>query len=249
MGRFKLSIDSFILVKLTQVYVLLLTVLGLYFFNLNFLIISLVAGWALTGISVEVLIHRKYAHNQFEYKNIFFEILSYLILLSTAIGRPINWARGHRVHHRFTDQKEDPQSPHTIGHLNVFLSAFPSKVNVPKSVVFNFSDLTKNKRSIFFNENYYKLYLIYNIFWFLIDPILALYVIGIPSLMAWISLGTINVACHLTPNDPKDIPFPIWFWGANYHGTHHKDPTNLCLGRLDLSYQMIKIIGKPNQFH
>lgn len=230
--------------RTTQIYILVLSILAIYFCNLETIIAGVVVGWVLQGISLETLIHRKYAHNQFNYKNIFWEVACYIILLSTSLGRPYEWSYGHRVHHRYTDQLNDPQSPHSIGILKTFFSVFPAGAKGWDGID---KDLRSQPRLMFFNKHYYKFYILYNIIWFTIDPVSALCFIGIPSLLAWLTLGIINTISHLEMYKPKDILFPLWFWGGNYHGTHHKFPNKTYLGPRDLSYFVIKIIGTENE--
>ena len=230
--------------RTTQLYVLSLAIIALFIFDIKLLVIAFVIGWILQGISLETLIHRKYAHNQFSYKNKFWEYVCYLILLSTSLGRPYEWSYGHRVHHRYTDDVKDPQSPHSIGHLKTFLSLFPSSVKGWDGID---QDLRSQPRLMFFNKYYYHFYIAYNLIWFAIDPVLAVYFIGIPSILAWLSLGVINTTAHLEKGNPKDISFPLWFWGGNYHGTHHKFPGATNLGPRDLSFYVIKVIGNETR--
>jgi len=237
------------LTAIIQVYVAILSITAVvFFFDFYFLSIALVLGWIMQGVSLEAIMHRKYAHNQYRYKNKFVEILAYGLLLSSGIGRPWDWAYGHRIHHSYTDEPSDPQSPYSIGHLKVFLSAFGSKVKPNDKQLPNMSDLDDyGKRFLIFNNNYYLFYVLYNLFWFIIDPAFALYIIGIPSVFAWISLGVINVFSHLEYKNPRDLPLPIWFWGSNYHQTHHNEPRRTNLGKFDLSYYVIKLIGIENK--
>lgn len=229
--------------RICQLYVLTLFGLAMYVFDLKLFLIAFSVGWVLQGISLETLLHRKYAHNQFRYKNIFWEFVCYLILLSTSLGRPYEWCFGHRVHHRYTDQTNDPQSPHSNGWVRTFLSIFPRGVKGWDGID---TDLRNEPRLMFFNRYYYHFYIAYNIIWFAIDPTLALYFIGIPSVFAWFTLGVIDTAAHLKKGSPNNVPFPLWFWGGNYHATHHKHPHITRLGPRDLSYYVMKVIGIEN---
>jgi stearoyl-CoA desaturase (delta-9 desaturase) len=228
----------------TQIYTLILTVLAISWFDCPLLALALVVGWALQGISLETLIHRKYAHNQFDYRNIFWEFTAYLILLSTGVGRPAEWAYGHRVHHRYTDLPEDPQSPHSIGWVKCALSIFPTNVPGWPGII---DDVLSTRRLMLFNRYYYWLYLAYNLAWFAISPELAVYFIGIPSCLAWISFGIVNTQSHRLQGQPNNIGFPLWFWGGNYHLEHHINPHASCLGPRDLSWYVIKLIAGPSQ--
>jgi stearoyl-CoA desaturase (delta-9 desaturase) len=231
------------LARTAQIYILILSIIAVALGHWSLLALSLFFGWILQGISLETLVHRKYAHTQFRYKNILWELVCYVILLSTSLGRPFEWSFGHRVHHRYTDEPNDPQSPHSIGKLKTFFSIFPAGVKGWDGIA---EDLKREKRLMVFNKYYYHFYVLYNIIWFAIDPTLAVYFIGIPSLITWLSLGTINTLAHTDKYEPKDLPFPLLFWGGNYHGTHHKYPRQTWLGPRDLSGYVIKIIGITN---
>jgi stearoyl-CoA desaturase (delta-9 desaturase) len=230
-----------LLARATQIYVLILFILAIYLGAWPLLLVSVLIGWVLQGISLEVLIHRKYAHNQFEYKNRFWEYVAYLILLSTSLGRPVEWSYGHRVHHRYTDNPADPQSPHSIGKLKTLFSIFPSNVKGWDGIV---DDLTSNKTLMLFNKFYYHLYLVYNIIWFSINPVLAIYFVGVPSVMTWTILGIVNTLAHTRKYSPDNLKFPLLFWGGNYHRTHHDSPGSIQLGKYDLSYYVIKCIKR-----
>jgi len=231
------------LARITQLYVLVLSIIAIWLGDWLLLSASFLIGWILQGISLETLIHRKYAHNQFAYKNRFWEVVCYVILLSTSLGRPFEWSFGHRVHHRYTDELNDPQSPHSIGKIRTFFSIFPSGVTGWDGIV---NDLKLDKHLMLFNRYYFHLYFVYNVLWFSISPTLAVYFIGIPSILAWLSLGTINTLAHTDKYKPKDILFPLWFWGGNYHSVHHEFPKRTKLGPRDLSSYVIDIIGIKN---
>jgi stearoyl-CoA desaturase (delta-9 desaturase) len=236
--------------RFVRIYATVLSTIAIaFFFNPYFLLIALVIGWMAQGISIEAILHRKYAHNQYRYKNKFFEFLSYFILVSTGTGKPLSWSFGHRVHHKYTDDPYDPQSPHTWGFLRIFLSNFSTHVNgLDKKDYPDMSDFNSySKRFFIFNNNYYLFYALYSLLWFLIDPVFALYIIGIPCFLSWLSLGIVNLFSHLEYKNPKDLPFPLLFWGGNYHRRHHDNPGKTKLGRFDLSYYFIKLVGIENK--
>lgn len=224
-----------------RLYIVALVLLTPFFFHLDFLIYSLIAGWILTGISTGVLIHRKYSHNQFEYKNVFFEFLGYIIMLSTSQGSPVGWSWGHRVHHRYTDQLRDPQSPFVIGKFRVFFSLFPVDVPGWDGII---NDLIKDRRLMIFHQYYFLFLLAWHLMWFMIDPILLIYAVAIPSFVNTLILGYVNTFAHDHPGKTRNVLNPILFWGECYHKTHHDNPKLKNQGPLDLSYYIMKVIGK-----
>lgn len=230
--------------RVSQITVLLFSLIAVtLYFDPFLLILSLFLGWFFQGYALELIIHRKYAHNQFQYKNKFFEFFSYFCLVASSLGRPFEWSYGHRVHHRYTDQSKDPQSPHSRGKLNTLFSIFPRNVEGWEGIV---DDLLKDKRLMFFNHYYYILLLAYYAAFFYFDIVLALYFIGIPSVLSWASLGYVNTFAHSTKYKPTNLKAPWFFWGANYHRNHHSDPRQKKLGNLDISFYAMRIIGDLN---
>lgn len=227
-------------IRIFQAYILGLIFLIPVYFHLDWFIISIIIGWILAGITNGVLIHRKYSHNLFVYKNKFFEFVSYTILILTGQGSPINWAYGHRVHHRYPDQKTDPQSPHTIGKFRTFFSLFPTKVIAWDGII---NDLLTDHRLVMFHRLYIPLLISWNIVCGLINFELLIYVVAIPTFITTIMLGYVNTFAHSDKDNIKNLKGSILLWGEGYHATHHNDPKLARQGANDLSWHVINFIG------
>jgi stearoyl-CoA desaturase (delta-9 desaturase) len=70
--------------------------------------------YLLGGFGVTVGFHRHFAHPSFRCKQ---PIRLILAILGTSAGEGeiLEWSAQHRKHHKFTDQEDDPHSPHAYG--------------------------------------------------------------------------------------------------------------------------------------
>jgi len=73
----------------------------------------------LVGIGVTVGFHRLLTHNSFKTYPIVRYILAFLGTISVQ-GSVLSWVSNHRKHHKFTDKKGDPHTPHLIEGNDLF---------------------------------------------------------------------------------------------------------------------------------
>ena len=87
-------------------------------------------GYTLTGAGITVGYHRLFTHRSFKTRRpvrVLFAVLG-----SAAVEGPlIEWVSSHRKHHRFSDQRGDPHSPHVdhgVGWRGAFRGLFHAHV-------------------------------------------------------------------------------------------------------------------------
>jgi len=184
-------------------------------FNYNYLLISLIAGWIMYGLSM-IVNHRYMSHSVFEAKNKFVLYLMYSWVVLFGSGSPLSWAYSHRLHHIYTDVPPDPQSPKTVGYIKTFF-AWPSNSTKFKSKFVR--DLIQNKEVMFVHTYYYTFFFSYLILLMIFSPILFGYVCLSIS-FSYSLLGILNTWAH-SGNSIKSIPLPILLFGEENHAYHH----------------------------
>ncbi len=216
------------------------------FFDLFQFIVTVLLSWILSGIVISVIYHRKITHRQFEYKNKFWQYLSYVLIVVSGQGSPISWAAVHRRHHSVTDRAGDPQSPHVVGRARTMLSWYKLDNINPKQMI----DLIRNKHLMFLHQNIGILFVSWGIAWWIFaDAGAALAATALLPFVCSLWTGWVNTVAHSAfaqqQNTMAKNIQPAWlFWGEAYHKTHHMFPTQTPLGRYDLGHWVVKNISK-----
>ena len=128
-----------------------LILLSLFFidWNINDLLLTF-AGWILFGkIGGEIGFHRLCAHRSFQTKR-WKEIILVLLGSLNFLGSSYGWVGTHRIHHRYSDTKKDPQSPLHNKWYNVWLVNWPMVKFSPKII----SDLATDPFHNFLHRHY-----------------------------------------------------------------------------------------------
>ena len=199
-------------------------------------------GWALSGIAVSCIYHRQIAHKLWQPKNKVIEYVCYFLVIASGQGSPLSWAYVHRLHHKYTDQDRDPQSPVTQSKWRTFFSYY--KIEYPEIRLIR--DLLQDKKIMFLHTHWNKLVCIYLVTLALIHPMLVLYSGGV---YVWCSffVGVLNTWAHKKSDSDsyaQTLPAPVLFWGESYHTTHHSSPYLLKHGKWDIGYWVIEILKK-----
>lgn len=132
----------------------------LYYFTppLSLILIAFIL-FILTGIGITAGYHRFYAHRAYKLNKVTELIMLFfatLALQSSALA----WACNHRIHHKFTDQPEDPYSVKKgFWHAHIFWLFNKSKP-IDSTLV---PDLIQNKLVMFQHKYYYALGILSNI--------------------------------------------------------------------------------------
>lgn len=217
---------------------------SLFFFQVEYFILSIIFGWILAGIAVSGIYHRQLAHNSWTVKNKFSEYISYIIIIISGQGSPLVWSYIHRQHHKYTDTDKDPQSPLIVGKLRTLLSLYKIDKSEPKVII----DLLRNKKIMFIHKNYNKLFVTYFLLLLIINPVLAFSFAGVATLTCSLCVGVFNTIAHRLPEQDglysKNFKHDILFWGENNHKLHHLDPRKLKLSDLDFTYYFINLLRK-----
>lgn len=235
-----------------QIFYVTLAVFAMMNFNLTLFVIAVVFGWFGLGCVISTIYHRQVCHKAFEYRNKYVEWLSYVLIIMTGQGSPKGWAAIHRVHHTAPDTPHDPQSLYIQGRLRTWFSWFYLENEVKHKFT---TDIVKHKGQMFLDKYYYRIFLVYAIALYLIDPIFCYYFAGVAPIMGYIGLGKLNTGGHLDLTEKDGVkaclmpwPWPWLLMGEGYHKDHHTNPRKLRFGKYDLGYLFALVLAKPGSY-
>lgn len=191
------------------------------------------------GLGVNVGLHRWASHRAVELNEIAKPIVVYLSILGCQ-GQPLWWAAVHRgYHHRKSDTAEDHHSPIHQGKWHAFigwiLAHDPSKINFKYS-----ADLT---REVWITRTHKYYEVIIWTTWFLIgliSPTALLWMIIIPTIVAFYSENSVNAFCHgnagytnyATTDQSRNVPVLGYLgWGNGWHNNHHYKASAYSFGK------------------
>lgn len=241
-------------IKLAQAVSLISVVLTLFFaFDWALLLSGLLVGWVFFCLGLSICLHKYSSHKTFETNKIVKYILLWFGTVVT-MGSTINFAAGHRQHHRTSDTPEDPYwLTGTLWHkIKLFFYWFPAyKIN-PMII----KDLLRDKDHVWFNDNYWKILLPYPVILLLINPVWFGYFYALPVTYVLLGMGYVTVIAHLrlglrrydtTDNSWDSSLFAVLLSGEGYHNTHHAVPGMNKLGPLDAGGYIIKLIRNKDE--
>lgn len=229
-----------------KVVTFLFTLACIYYFDPTLFIAGTLLGWVLSGVAVSALYHRKISHRAFEYKNKLAEYFCYLLMIMSGQGTPLGWAMIHRTHHAKTDTNEDPQSPFSVGKFRTLISWYSIDNVNPKLVM----DVLRDKKLMFLHNHYNKIFTVYVLVLFAVNPLWVLYFAGLSVTVCALFLGIVNTWGHsdLTKTSDtfaKNIKFFGLLWGEGTHKDHHIRPSDVRFNQWDYCWWFIKLISKP----
>jgi stearoyl-CoA desaturase (delta-9 desaturase) len=181
------------------------------------------------GISIgyhRLLTHRSFTTSKFWER--FCTIWGALAFTGSSIG----WVGMHRDHHKYSDKKGDPHSPHVTG-AKMLLAAYdfiPNKWAVRRLISDRFHTAV--------HKYYFGYLLAWAALWLVIDPVLAMHVVLIPAAISvWVST-TSNYMNHKwgyqnfkTSDQSRNLWInAVFTFGEGWHNNHHARPGNYDFG-------------------
>ena len=211
----------------------------------------------ITIVCVTVFLHRGQAHRGLTFHPLLSHFMRFWLWLTTGMTTK-EWVAIHRKHHAFTEQSEDPHSPHVYGVWRVLFGGalLYSQAARDTDMVAKFGVGTPDdwlERKVYTPYNFHGVALMLLIDLALFGPV-GFLVWGVQ--MLWIpfwAAGVINGVAHYigyrngaTRDDSRNLlPWGIIVGGEELHNNHHLDPANVKLSKrwweFDIGYMWIKI--------
>jgi stearoyl-CoA desaturase (delta-9 desaturase) len=211
-----------------------------------------------TIVCVTLFLHRGQAHKGIVFNPVVSHLMRFWLWFTTGMNTK-EWVAIHRKHHRFTDQFNDPHSPHIYGIFNVlFKGAWLYDVaSRDRTMIDQYGVGTPDD---WVERNIYSKYTCHGILSLLIINTILFNGWGILIWliqMAWIpfwAAGVINGIGHYwgyrnssTSDRSRNIvPFGFIIGGEELHNNHHNKPSSVKLSEkwweIDIGYLYLKIL-------
>jgi len=211
----------------------------------------------ITIVCVTLFLHRGQAHKSIEFNPILSHFMRFWLWLTTGMITK-QWVAIHRKHHRFSDQKGDPHTPHVFGIYNVLFKGalLYHTASKDKTMVDTYGVGTPDD---WMEQNVYSKHSRLGIMLLLLINLLlfswwGLLIWGIQ--MIWIpfwAAGVVNGIGHwigyrngTTKDQSRNFsPWGIIIGGEELHNNHHLEPANSKLSRrwfeFDIGYMWLSI--------
>jgi len=148
----------------------------------------------------------------------------------SSLGKPVEWALIHRLHHQHSDETADPHSPEQQGFWTVFLNRWRLSAETAKPRLSLVRDLVASRNVQFYQKRYY--------------AVIAAYVLilastaGLPGVIfgyCWpvvlsvLATSLVNSVCHLGGVPRDSFWIALRTFGEGIHGRHHMEPKTINL--------------------
>jgi stearoyl-CoA desaturase (delta-9 desaturase) len=224
------------------------------------ILVALLVGFALTQIAnaaTTLYLHRSLAHRAVTFSPALNGAFRAVIWLLTGI-RPRQWAAVHRKHHAFTDEAEDPHSPHRLGWLRVQLTnvALYRRVARDSEQVAKFArDLPRTTIDrLLFDHALLGLGLTTALLVLMLGPVGGALAAGFHFLLYLQLSAAVNAIAHTFGSRPFENSATNLQWlafltgGEGLHNNHHAAPTSarfaLDKGQIDPGWWLIRAARK-----
>jgi fatty-acid desaturase len=224
--------------------------------------IALVIMTAYLGVGLGF--HRLLSHRSFETSNAFKYLLALFGTLALQTG-PVSWVAHHRLHHKKTDQDDDPHTPRYSllwAHLGWTVFVFPEREGVKHRMA---RDIAKDRVLMFLDRYNWVIggwcFLLLFMVGYGLDGVeqglsLLLWAGCLRMVYAWHSTFIVNSICHMhgyRTYPTSDGSRNSWLGallahGEGWHNNHHAFPRSAGHGHLkfefDPLYLLLRVLEK-----
>jgi stearoyl-CoA desaturase (delta-9 desaturase) len=176
----------------------------------------LVSAYAGFGIFAHKVAHHRFSHRKYE-DTLVNQLLTFGVIIFTALTSPLNFSVLHRHHHTFSDTPNDPHSPAQIKWWEVYLLMW-------KHVTINpvlGRDFMRSKFQRWIHENFVWVHFLTCILLALIDIRLVVFIISPCVIYTFHVNGLINWLGH-RDGVARNAPELAWLTPFTWrHGDHH----------------------------
>ncbi len=196
--------------------------------------------WLVFGWGVAIGLHRGISHRRLNHNSIAMWICTYFGTLAV-LGRPMEWAIVHRVHHQFSDSPDDPHSPQHAGFWRVFLNTWTlspaQQRHLAKPSLAR--DLVSSRPIQFFQVYYWPtIFVTWSIILLVGGYSAWISLAAWPAALSLLNTSIVNALTH-RQGEVRDLPaLGLLTLGETYHRAHHLEPSRQNYsgqGRLDLT--------------
>jgi len=232
------------------------------YFDWMWLVASLVFSWLVFLMGAACGLHKYSSHRSFEPKNLLIKHFLLCCGTQTTLGTSLEFAAGHRTHHKHSDTDQDPFAlTSSFKHnLKLWFLWFDTSLVNPTII----KDLTRDSTHKFYHRNYWKIWAIYPVVLLIINPLYVSYFFALPVVYCLLGMSWVTVIAHSptlqkffigSKTSTQDLSwnsvfFTVLFAGEGYHEIHHQFPGISDYGiknnRLDVSGKLINVLGNPN---
>ena len=211
----------------------------------------------ITIVCVTVFLHIGQAHRGLTFHPILSHFMRFWLWLTTGMTTK-EWVAIHRKHHAFTEQSEDPHSPHVYGVWRVLFGGalLYSQAAKDTDMVEKFGVGTPDdwlEHNVYTPYNFYGIVVMLLIDFALFGPIgFFVWLVQMLWIPFW-AAGVINGVAHYIGyrnGETRDasrnlVPWGIVVGGEELHNNHHLDPANVKLSKrwfeFDIGYLWIRL--------
>jgi len=217
-------------VSIIQYLTTVLAVVGLFYFDftLQEYLLVILGHFLYSGIGVSMMMHRYYTHNSFEFRSNIIKWICTWFAIVAGRGSMIGWTYLHRMHHKYSDTKQDPHYP-SLSFKGIF---FPKYSQFDKHINLRLVKDLLTKENIFIDKYYILFLIIWAVTLLLISPALFYFFWVLPVALTHLLLNSFlylghkyGYHLHETKDNSTNLwPYGFLLWGEGWHNNHHKDP-------------------------
>jgi len=226
---------------------------SIFFFSWSVFFTTLGLLWLTGHIGITLGFHRLLTHRSFKAPKWF----EYFVTVCGCLawqGSPIRWVGLHRIHHRHSDQDEDPHTPNH-GFFWAHMLWTLTKDEPTHKAYFAAQDLAKDPFHRWINKYFWVPQILLVVaFWFIGGLPLILWAICLRTTLVYHTTWLVNSATHTwgyKNYETGDRSTNLWWLalltaGEGWHNNHHKFQTSAAHGlrwfELDITYLTIKFL-------
>ena len=235
------------------------------FTRAGFLVFSVMV-FITAPVGITMGFHRLLTHGSFETPKLIRYLLTFCGCLALQDG-PIQWVATHRLHHKETEQDQDPHSPaqgFLWAHLlwNFYKHPLLKDLDSLRQYA---PELCRDPVLLFFNRYYAVLYIFLAVLVWGIGSLVGGWKIGLSlfiwgfalrTVYTWHTTWLVNSVCHVwgyqtyqTANNSRNNWWvALLTFGEGWHNNHHAQPRSARMGfawyEIDMTYWIIYLLYK-----
>ncbi len=238
-----------------------------FYFSWSALVVAGVLAWLTGGIGVTLCYHRLLTHGSFKTSKWFRYLLTTIGCMACQ-GGPIQWVGTHRIHHRHSDDPNDPHSPtHGFAWAHVFWCLQKNQGGLPWTAASAARDLCRDPGMRLLNRFYIVPQLVIIVLcyfggqwaaglgWETSGLSWVLWGVCVRTVFVYHGTWFVNSASHTwgyRNYDTNDQSTNLWWvallsFGEGWHNNHHGEQRAAAHGRrwfeFDLTYWTIRLLG------